>query len=344
MPCALITGGSGFFGGVLTDVLLQDGWDCISLDILDNHKEHKNLISIKGDIRSLEDISKCFNNQTIDVVFHCAALLAHGNISKEDLNSTNIYGTRNIAEISLINKVNKLIYISSNCLWGEPIPHEINEHEYPTPCEDYGLSKLGGEIILNSYNEINPIIFRVPTLIDEGRLGLLGILFEFIANNKRIWVVGNGKNKYQFLYAKDLANACILATNYKGSGIFNLGADNVKTLKEVYQHVIKEGGSKSKVSKLPRTLTLIAMQIFYSLGLSPLGPYHRRMIAESFMFNTSKAKSELGWKPTLSNEEILLKAYRYYLDNKDLILTRKNVSAHNSVAKAGIINLLKLIS
>ncbi len=344
MPCGLISGGSGFFGGVLIDHLLQQGWDCINIDILDNDRSHKNLTNIKGDIRSLNDINKCFKGNKIDVVFHCAALLAHGNIKKEDLNKTNIDGTKNLAEISLINKVNKFIYISSNCLWGKPIAHKINEHEYPLPCEDYGFSKLGGEIVLNSYNELNPIIFRVPTLIDEGRLGLLGILFDFISNNKRVWVVGNGNNKYQFLYAKDLADACILSTNYKGSGIFNLGTDNVKTLKQVYQYVIKEGGSTSKISKLPRRITLLAMQLFYSLGLSPLGPYHRRMIAESFMFDTSKAKSVLCWEPTLSNEEILLKAYKYYIDNKGEILDRKNVSAHNSVAKAGIINLLKLIS
>ena len=86
------------------------------------------------------------------------------------------------------------------------------------------------------------------------------------------------------------------------------------------------------------------MRVTYKLGLSPLGPYHRRMIAESFKFDTSKAKLELGWSPTLTNEEILLKAFEYYKKNKNDILSRTNVSAHNTVTKAGIINLLKIIS
>ena len=344
MKTALITGGSGFFGGILIDYLLEQGWNCINLDILKSDKKHENLLNYKIDITKIDDIRDLLLKHDVNVVFHCAALLAHGKINTEDLFKTNIEGTRNLALCAKEKGIKKFIYISSNCLWGNPLPYAVTEHEYPAPCEDYGVSKLGGEIILNTFEELKPVIFRVPTLIDEGRLGLLGILFDFIDSGKRIWVVGDGNNKYQFLYAKDLARACVLASDYKYSGTFNLGADNVKSLKEVYEFVIKKGKSKSKVSKLPKALTLLAMRVTYKLGLSPLGPYHRRMIAESFKFDTRKAKLKLGWNPTLTNEEILLKAYKYYLKNKKDILFRKNVSAHNTVTKAGIINLLKLIS
>ncbi len=344
MKTALITGGSGFFGGILIDYLLEQGWNCVNLDILNSDKKHENLLNYKIDITRIDDIRDLLLNHDVNVVFHCAALLAHGKINTEDLFKTNIEGTRNLALCAKEKGIKKFIYISSNCLWGNPLPYAVNEHEYPAPCEDYGVSKLGGEIILNTFEELKPVIFRVPTLIDEGRLGLLGILFDFIDSGKRIWVVGDGNNKYQFLYAKDLARACVLASDYKNSGTFNLGADNVKSLKEVYEFVIKKGKSKSKVSKLPKAFTLLAMRVTYKLGLSPLGPYHRRMIAESFKFDTRKAKLKLGWNPTLTNEEILLKAYKYYLKNKKDILFRKNVSAHNTVTKAGIINLLKLIS
>ena len=344
MKNALITGGSGFFGGVLIDYLLDKGWNCINIDILKSEKEHENLLNFKVDISKINEIRDCLSKQKVDIVFHCAALLAHGKINKDDLFKTNIEGTRNLALCAKEKGIKKFIYISSNCLWGNPLPYSVNEHEYPSPCEDYGVSKLGGEIVLNTFEDLNPIIFRVPTLIDEGRLGLLGILFDFIDSGKRIWVVGDGNNEYQFLYAKDLAKACFLASDYKKNGTFNLGADNVKSLRNVYEFVIKKGKSKSKVSKLPKALTLLAMRVTYKLGLSPLGPYHRRMIAESFKFDTSKAKLELGWSPTLTNEEILLKAFEYYKKNKKDILSRRNVSAHNTVTKAGIINLLKIIS
>ena len=65
------------------------------------------------------------------------------------------------------------------------------------------------------------------------------------------------------------------------------------------------------------------------------------MIASSFIFDTTKIKQKLGFAPTLKNEEMLLRAYNFYHKNKQEILNRKNVSAHNSVAKMGIIKVLK---
>ena len=344
MPCALITGGSGFFGSILIDQLLNNGWYCINLDLLPRDKTHVSLISYEGDIRDINDIEKCFINRKIDVVFHCAALLAHGSIKTKDLHSTNVLGTELLARISEKNFVKKFVYISSNCLWGEPKEGSITEEETPSPCEAYGESKLQGEEVLNKFTSLDSIIFRVPTLIDEGRLGLLGLLFDFIADNKKIWVVGNGNNKYQFLYAKDLVDACLKSFSFKGGGIFNVGSDNVKTLKEVYQYVVNNCESSSKIKRLPKKLTILAMKLFYYIGYSPLGPYHWRMIAESFSFDTSKIKKEMNWKPTLTNEEILLKAYNYYINNREEIRNRENVSAHNTVTKAGIIRMLKFIS
>ena len=65
------------------------------------------------------------------------------------------------------------------------------------------------------------------------------------------------------------------------------------------------------------------------------------MIASSFVFDTTKIKQKLGFSPTLRNEEMLLRAYDFYHKNKKEILDRKNVSAHNSVAKMGVIKILK---
>jgi hypothetical protein len=86
---------------------------------------------------------------------------------------------------------------------------------------------------------------------------------------------------------------------------------------------------------------ILAMKICFWLGISPLGPYQYKMIASSFVFDTSKIKQKLGFVPTLKNEEMLLRAYEFYHKNKEEILNRKNVSAHNSVAKMGVIKILK---
>ena len=68
------------------------------------------------------------------------------------------------------------------------------------------------------------------------------------------------------------------------------------------------------------------------------------MIASTFVFDTSKIKKELGFQPTKTNEEMLLRAYEFYHQNRKAIEHRTNVSAHNECAKMGVIRLLKWLS
>ena len=135
-----------------------------------------------------------------------------------------------------------------------------------------------------------------------------------------------------------------LALDYKQSDIFNIGSDHVKSFYEVYSYVIKQSQKTSKIRLLPKTLTLLLMKVAYWLRISPLGPYQYKMIAEDFIFDTTKIKQQLGWKPTLTNEKMLLKSYEYYQKNINEIKQRSNVSAHRKTAKMGVIRLLKWMS
>ena len=180
--------------------------------------------------------------------------------------------------------------------------------------------------------------------MDEGRLGLLAILFEFINEGRKVWVVGGGENVYQFIYAPDLINACKLALRRGASGVFNIGSDNVRSFREVYGYVIEKAGTGARVASLPKGPALFAMKAAHLLGVSPLGPYQYKMIAEDFVFDTGKIKAELRWEPTLTNEEMLYKSYRYYHENLADIKGRSDVSAHRRAAKMGIIRLLKWFS
>ena len=125
----------------------------------------------------------------------------------------------------------------------------------------------------------------------------------------------------------------------------------MKSMKAVYEAVIREAsamkGSKARnarVRSLPKQATLAAMQLAHKLKVSPLGPYHYKMIAESFIFDTSKIKRLLGWRPTLTNEEMLLRAYKYYSENRAEIHNRTNASAHRMPASMGVIRALKWVS
>jgi UDP-glucose 4-epimerase len=345
----LVTGGSGFFGGVLKRRLLEEGFAVTNIDLVrDQDAGAEGLTSVQGDIRDAGLLARMFGEHKFEGVFHCAAMLAHDVKDETLLWTSNVDGTRLVAEAALAAGVMKMVNISSNCLWAEGFGRPVTEADEPAPVELYGRSKLQAEKELAAIAEKRPdfkvVTLRCPTIIDSGRLGLLAILFEFIEDGKKVWVVGDGSSRYQFIYAQDLATACLLCLQYESSNLFHIGSDDVPTMRGMYESVIRAAGSKARVASLPRRPTIAMMQLAHRLKVSPLGPYHYRMIAESFVFDTQRIRSELGWAPTLTNEEMMLRAFSYYSENRKAIHARTDVSAHSKAAPMGIIRLLKWLS
>ena len=342
-----ITGGAGFFGTVLKQYLSEKGAESIIFDLVPDTDDVPNTVAVQGDLCNASQLEECFKKYgPFDVVYHVAAQLAHSVKDRDFLWRSNVEGTKNVVEMAIKYKVPHLVFTSSNCLWGVPLGRKIVEDDPPHPVEIYGKSKWEAEkVLLDHKDSLNITIIRCPTITDAGRLGLLAILFEFIEENRKVYLVGKGDNIYQFIYARDLADACFKACE-KGTSteVFNIGSDNVKSLREVYQYVIEKAGSSSRLVSLPKGPTVLAMKLCYMLGLSPLGPYQYKMIAESFVFDTQKIKTMLDWKPTVTNEEMLFKAYEYYKENKQLLQDSQNLSAHKQSASMGIIKLLKYFS
>ena len=343
----LVTGGSGFFGGVLKRRLLRESHSVLNIDLEQDPDTDPKLTSIQGDIRDAALVQRLFADHRFDAVFHCAAQLAHGaRIDEQLLWTSNVDGTRVLAEAARTGGVRPFVFVSTNCLWAEDLRHPVEEErDVPAPIELYGRSKLAAEQLLQEFTgDLDVVTIRCPTIMEAGRLGLLAILYEFIDDGKTVWVVGDGGNRYQFIYAEDLATACILGAQYGRSSLFHIGSDDVKSMRAVYESVVRTAGTRSRVRSLPKAPTIAAMQLAHKLKLSPLGPYHYKMIASNFVFDTTRIKRELGWQPTLTNEEMLLRAYQFYAEHRDEIHARENVSAHSKPASMGIIRLLKWIS
>ncbi len=345
MANVLLTGGAGFFGNILKHRILERGDTCVSIDLLHDETVHENLVPVQGDLRDRALLDKLFGEYRFEVVYHCAAMLAHEVKDPKLLWESNVDGTRNVGELSALHSVRNLVFVSSNCLYSTHFDKPVTEDEPPAPMEIYGRSKLEAEKVLQGIDGgAHTVILRSPTIIDKGRLGLLAMLYEFILEGRKVWVVGRGDNVYQFTDAQDLASACLLASGYPGSRIFNVGSDNVPSLRDAYQYVIDRAGTGARVASLPKTPALLGMKLAHALKLSPLGAYQMRMIASSFVFDTSRIKETLGWKPTMTNQEMLYNAYTYYVENRDEITARQDVSAHRKPAEMGVIRLLKWIS
>ena len=115
-------------------------------------------------------------------------------------------------------------------------------------------------------------------------------------------------------------------------------------MRGMYEAVIATAGTRARVAQLPKAPTLAAMKLAHKLKVSPLGPYHYKMIAESFVFDTTRIRRELQWAPTLTNEEMMVRAFSYYSENRRAIHARTDVSAHSKAAPMGVIRLLKWLS
>ena len=339
----LVSGASGFFGEILCKFLAESGHTVHGIDILPQRQKTIFTFS-QVDIRNKSGLSEVFDLVRPEAVVHAAAVLAHERPGKDELWSSNVEGTKIICEVSKEAGCDSLVFLSSNCLWAEEFDHPVTEMETPNPIELYGQSKWEGETIVQSFDsDFKATIFRSPTIVSAGRLGLLGILFQFIEEGRRVYIVGGGRNRYQFIYALDYCRAILLALEKQLSGTYNVGSSDVPTMADSYQHVINQADSGAKLVHLPRGLTIFLLRILHVLRLSPLGPYQYRMIASSFEFDITKLKHDAGWQPKLTNNDMLLEAYNHYKKNK-LVTSDQSTSAHNRVARGGILDLVRKLS
>jgi nucleoside-diphosphate-sugar epimerase len=344
MRQALVTGGAGYFGGILARYLADRDIRVVSLDRLDDPEPDPRVTYARADLRDAATVRGVFASYgPFDAVFHCAALMGHESPDPAELRASNVDGTRHVAEAAIETGVRKLVYTSSICVFGREYDHPVSEDEPPCPIEDYGRSKLEGERVLASLaGRLDADCLRCPTIVSAGRLGLLAILFEFAKEGRRIYLVGDGSNRYQFVAAADLAQACLLSAGAAGSHVYHVGSHGVKPLREVYAAVVEEAGGRSRLVSLPRAPAVSALTLLHKLGLSPLGPYHSRLIAGNFVFDTSRIEADLGWKPTRTNDEMLREAYRFYASRD--AKRSETLSAHRQGARMGILRVVKWLS
>ncbi len=341
---AVVTGSAGFFGGLLKDRLLSEGWEVAGVDRLPD-VEQPGYMPKTIDIRDAIAVEKTVAEFKPDAIFHCAAVLAHDRQHRADLWSTNVDGTANVAQAAIDAGVKALVFISSNCLWSTSWKRPVTENDVPAPVEIYGRSKLVAEQHLQSLSAQLPVkIIRTPTIVAAGRLGLLSILFEFIHEGRRVWLVGDGGNRYQFIGAEDLAQACLLLAASSSTGVFHVGSESVPTVREMFGGVIQRAGTKARLTQLPRRPAIAALRLLSLMGLSPLGPYHYRMIASSFVFDTTRLRTATGWRPTIGNTEMLWRAYQFYVEHLDELSTGQGASPHRTVSGLGALRIVKWLS
>ncbi|MAG08676.1 epimerase [Candidatus Woesearchaeota archaeon] len=340
----LVTGGSGFFGTHLVRKLLEKKRKVRVFDIAEPEEGVRGKVEFfKGDIRDFDSVNKTCKN--IDVVYHTVAVVPISKAGKK-FDEINAGGTRNILEAALRNKVKSFVHISSTAIYKVPKKGDVITEDYPImPVGDYGRAKYHAEKICFEYMKkgLNITILRPRTIIGTGRLGIFSILFDWIRRGKNIYILGNGNNLFSYVSASDLAEASILASK-KGFGLFlNIGAEEYGTFKGDLKKLVRYAKSKSRFVTINAELTRLILQVLDKIGLSPLTEWHYKTVDKEYVFDVSKAKKVLGWKPKDSNERMFKDTYDWYLKNYKQ-LDKRIGTTHRFSAKQGILKLLKLFS
>jgi nucleoside-diphosphate-sugar epimerase len=337
---ALITGGSGYFGCLLRDRLLERGWSVRIFDLDDADDRPPEVEFVRGDIRDAQSIAAACRD--VEVVFHNVAQVPLAK-DRELFWSVNCGGTENLLVAAVASGVRKIVHTSSSAVFGIPPRNPVDESVEPRPGEAYGRAKLEGERLVRRFVEtegVDATIIRPRTILGHGRLGIFQILFNWLEEGRAIPVLGRGDNLYQFVHADDLADACIRAADRAGFAIYHVGAERFGTMRETLEALCTHAGTGSRVRSVPMAPAVIAMKTTSALGLSPLGPYHALMYGRSLHFDLRRVREELGWRAKWSNAEMICQSYDWYRSHRQEIAEGAG-SPHRSAVKQGILSLLK---
>jgi dTDP-glucose 4,6-dehydratase len=211
--------------------------------------------------------------------------------------------------LSLLPEITKLIYVSTDMVYGIQNSLSVTEENPPHPIGQYGQSKLDSEAILRQ-NESRVVVLRPRVIVGPGRVGTIKILARLIYKNLPIPLIGNGENRYQMLSVFDLWSAIEKSIKTGVTGVFNLGSNEPPTLNEVLPKVLSELGRNNKIIRLPRDITEKALLFLDKYNLSPLAPEQFLIAGQNCSLSTAKFKSQTGWEPEHSDEKMMLEAIR----------------------------------
>src|SRR5918911_4688904 len=308
-----ISGGAGFLGLHLARRLLADGHRVRTLDVapLDEPALEADVEELRGDVRDTDAVAKLARGA--DVIVHAAAALPI-QASRESIWSVNVGGTENVLRAA----EGRVVLVSSTAVYGVPEKHPIEEDDPLVGVGPYGESKIESERLCRVAAAETTII-RPKTFVGPERLGVFEILFDWIREGRRIYILGDGSNRYQLLAVQDLVEATLSAARAPVAGeTFNVGATEFGTVRSDLEGLIAHAGSGSRLRPVAARPAELALRALERARLSPLAEWHYRTAHRDSYVEVSKAQRLLGFSPRLSNEQALCETYDWYLDNRDV--------------------------
>ncbi len=318
MSKILVTGGLGFIGSNLINLLLKKNYKVLNIDKVTyasnfyNTKEfnkNNDYKFIKCDLNNQKKLKKIIIKYKPKGIFNIAAE-THVDRSIDGPKNfiySNILGTFNILEIIRKYKVKtKFIHISTDEVYGDVLKGRSKEEDAYKPSSPYAASKAASDHIVTSYVRT----YKIPAIVTNcsNNFGpkqhpekLIPKLIYNILNNKKLPIYGKGKNSREWIYVNDHCEALIkIFKSGKVGDFYNIGSnyniDNLTLVKKLLL-VAKRRISLGKKVKINFVKDRPGHDMRYAI-------------------NSNKIKKKLNWKPKISFMNGLEKTFNWYISNQ----------------------------
>ena len=304
---SIVTGGAGFIGSHLADLLIELNFEVVVIDNLSIGRrenighlvENSKFTFVQADICNFDVIEPIFKDA--DWVFHLAALadIVPSIENPTEYYKTNVNGTFNVLQACRKYQVKKIIYAGSSSCYGIPDEYPTKEIAEIRPQYPYALTKnIGEQIVMHwcqLYNlpAISLRFFNVygPRARTSGTYGaVFGVFLAQKLANKPYTVVGDGNQTRDFTFVSDVVSAIVASAESNLSGeIINIGSNNTYSINRLVELL---GGDITYIPKRPGE-------------------------PDCTWADISKASQLLNWKPKVSLEtgvKILLNNMEYWAD------------------------------
>ncbi|MGI6295791.1 MAG: SDR family oxidoreductase [Armatimonadota bacterium] len=303
----MVTGGAGFIGGHITELLVAEGHDVVVFDDFSTGRI-ENLVAvadkieiIKADIRDTDALNNAMRG--VDYVIHQAAEISNTK-SVEDpawANSVNVDGTLNVLISARDAGVKRLTMASSCAIYGDTGAQPQREDFLPHPLSPYGATKICGEHYLSVFNQIYGLetvrlryfnVFGIRQNPDSQYAAVIPKFIDRIMDGRELHIYGDGSQTRDFVYVENVARANYLACIKEGVAgeVFNIASGASIDLNGLVSQLKQLAGKEIEVIYDPP----VVGDIKYSTS------------------DISKARELLGYSPSVSFEEGLKRTFVYF--------------------------------
>ena len=313
MPTIVVTGAAGFIGSQVSQQLLEQGYEVIGIDNLNDYYDvrikewrlalldnHPNFVFYRANIENMDAIRIIFNLHRPEAVINLAAR-AGVRYSIENPHiymTTNAHGTLNLLELCRELGIEKFVLASTSSLYaGQEMPFR-EDLAVNTPISPYAASKKAAEAIAYSYHYLYGIDVSVTRYFTvygpAGRPDMSIFRFiKWIMDDTPLEIFGDGSQSRDFTYVEDIARGTVAALKPLGYEVINLGNNHPDKLSKAIELVEEYTGKKAeKVYK----------------------DFHKADIFATWA-DISKAKHLLNWEPKVGLEEGLKRSVEWAKEN-----------------------------